>query len=178
MRGAPFIFCLLWSLPVAASDLPPLTKTDPGHRDPARMTPLTPWPRAEAHLTDPPQTTYLVVKDTPLSKFGTLDPVLSSACALGRFSPTRSLFRILLTGKTGQALLDAVPLHRRDLLSDPDKHARPGEIYYFRNPVSPNCEVRYDGPEPPRQLGSRGTAAPVPDRAALAQKARETWGKT
>ncbi len=178
MRGVLFALgLLLCVVPASAADLGSLNKTAPGHVDPAPMIPRPPWPPAEAHITDPPQTTTLVVKDTPYHQFGKFDPVLTNACALGRFRPTRSLFRILLTGKTDQANLDAVPVHRRDLLFDPDRYARPDETYYFRNGDLPNCEVRYDGPEAPRKLDARGTTAAPVDRAERKKQALERWGK-
>lgn len=173
---AALLLCLLLPLAARADGLP-LSRTAPGHADPPKVIPRIPWPPAEAHMTVPQETITLVLKDTPWRDLGKPDPVLSSACKLGRFAPTRSLFRVLLGGKTGQAMLEAVPKYRHDLLFDPDRHARAGEAYYFRNPGWADCEVHYDGPQAPRTLGERGTALPTVDREMLRQKALEKWGK-
>lgn len=177
MRVLALAIGLLSALPARADTLPPLAKTNPAHADPAPMLPRPPRPPAEAHLTVPAEPITLVIKDTPYRDLGKPDPALSNACKLGRFGVTRSLFRVLLTGKEDQAMLEAVPKHRHDLLIDPDKRARPGEAYYFRNPGWGDCEVRYDGPLPPRTLNERGTTVPPVDWEARKKRALEVWGK-
>jgi hypothetical protein len=177
MEALPGLLILLLLAPPALARDPAPAKTNPAHMDPAPMIPKPPWPPAEAHMTDPLQTTWLILKDTAYKDFGKFDPVLSNACIQGRFAPTRSLYRVLLTGPKGQANLDAVPLDRRDLLHDPDKRARPKEVYYFRNAGWPDCEVRYDGPEPPRILDPRGTTVPPVNREQRKKDTLEKYGK-
>lgn len=175
MRRAAVFLVLLLAGPSAWA-LDPV-HTDQRHLSPPPTIPRPKRPPAEAHMTQPAEPVILVVKDTPWSGFGKPDPVLSSACKLGRFLPLGTPFRTLLTGKSGQAMLETVPHYRSDLLRDLDKHARRGETYHFRNPGWGDCEVHFEGPEAPRQLDDRGTAAPPMDREARRQKALETWGR-
>lgn len=175
MRRAALLLAMLLSVPPAWALEP--AQTDQRHLTPPPPIPRPKRPPAEAHMTMPDEPITLVIKDTPWSGFGKPDPVLSSACKLGRFLPIETPYRTLLTGKSGQAMLETVPHYRRDLLRDLDKHARRGETYYFRNPGWGDCEVHYEGPDAPRQLDQRGTAAPPADREARRQKALETWGQ-
>ncbi|MBF0166338.1 MAG: hypothetical protein HQL45_01805 [Alphaproteobacteria bacterium] len=103
------------------------------------------WPDAYEY-------TMLKRSKLPYWKAGKADPVLDQACRTGQFIPVSPLrLAAVFDGKTGQAVLYMIPKERHDLLIDPGNLARSGETYFFFSPNWGNCEVFYEGPQPPRR---------------------------
>ncbi|TAN48708.1 MAG: hypothetical protein EPN26_12285 [Rhodospirillales bacterium] len=129
----------------APDPLPPVQTPDALSGSPGRSR----WPDAYD---------YIQVKRSklPYWKAGKADAVLDQACRTGRFVPVAPLrLAAVFDGKEGSAVLGVVPKGRHDLLSDPGKLARAGETYYFFSPSWGNCQVFYEGPQPPRRLKGR-----------------------
>ena len=87
----------------------------------------------------------VLTSQKPYWMVGARDPVLSRACALGRFNLARSdRYVARFTGKEGAETL-GVGKGTGANLADPGHKAKPTEDYYFRNHGTTSCEVFVGG---------------------------------
>ncbi|MBV9523869.1 MAG: hypothetical protein JO010_13805 [Alphaproteobacteria bacterium] len=89
--------------------------------------------------------TIVFTSTKPYWLVGVRDKALSQACSLGRFN-IRKASRLVarFTGPEGAETLN-IGRGTGFNLYDPDRHAKPGEDYYFRNQNSTSCEVFVGG---------------------------------
>ncbi len=87
----------------------------------------------------------VITSQKPYWMVGSRDPVLSRACALGRFNLARAdRFVARFTGKEGAETLGVAKGTGANLV-DPDHKAKPVEDYFFRNHGTTSCEVFVGG---------------------------------
>ena len=101
-------------------------------------------------------TETVIDSNAPYWEVGSRDPVLSKACATGRFNQEqigRYIVRLHAKKDNGAAVLGIAKGTGLNL-RDPDHRANPAEDYYFRDDGTSSCEFFVGGRKPKAGAGA------------------------
>jgi hypothetical protein len=110
-----------------------------------------------------PATEKLLDSDSPYWDAGKRSPILSRACAVGRFNESQiGRYIIRLHAKKGGAAVLGVAKGTGINLVDLDHIGKVNEDYFFKDDGTSNCEVFVGGSPPKEGAGSVPTPTPTP----------------